>query len=96
MVKKNIKKVKFSSSKSWKNFTKDTVDEMPVGDFVVDDEIGEIEVTMTKVKIKQAAADILAGMSLLAVATKYELEEEDMQAIYEAVAERRAQVNSGD
>lgn len=93
MVKKNKKKVKFTSTKTWKKFTEDAVDEMPAKDFEVDNEIGEIDAPMTKATIKSAATDVLNGFSILQLAHKWGLEEEDAKAIYDAVSDRITKVN---
>ena len=93
----NKKKIKTSSNKSWKEFTKSTIDEIAAKDFenkkpkdIV------IEVNITKEIIKLAAADVLAGFTILELANKYGIEEIDAADIYNAVANRIDIINSED
>jgi len=93
----NTKKIKTGSNKTWKEFTKSTVDNMPAKDFEGKKAKSEvIEINITAEIIRLAAADVLAGFTILELANKYGIEEIDAADIYNAVANRIDIINSED
>lgn len=97
MAKKSKKvkiKVKVNSPKGFEQFTIDTINALADSLFEEDSLQEEIETTLLKAEIEEAARDVLDGFTILEIAHKYKIEEKDAKVIYDAVVAKKAEVNA--